>query len=553
MRATGDHFVVGERPFRFVGANLTALQGERERARFRETLHALAADGLTVGRVWIVGEGPPDADEWFRRDHLFRAGPDGWIEASYQQLDRVLAEARAQGVRLILTLGNHWSDFGGVPAYLHWAGLPVEGAARDAFYSDERTRAWYRAGLDRLLQRTNSVTGLRYIDDPTIFAWELLNESEVATPDGAEARRRWIVEMARHVKTVDKNHMVAPGLIGYVTRAERAEWVRVHRLAEVDYCDSHLYPQTSDSVPSWQRLADLVDDRAQLARFVIGKPLVIGEFGFHTLPGERRWLGRPRAEWFARFLERVFIDGGGGALAWIYQPWLGKRRDFGIYVDRPDTDDVRARLRGMARRVLEGIVGSNPRLGQGKGDRPLYDPMVSYRGNARVADRWRARDGGERLLEIPVDDFASARFESFGRWDRGVLFHVYGTGAGEVRYRFAIPPALAGRALTLEARLSSEWPGASGPPGGGSLVVVSVDGHERARIHTSTDDGTGRVETIDLGALAAGVHTLVLAVPDDLDAHGLCVYGAPTGNPPVEGAAPVGELGPLRLRARSKP
>ena len=52
----------------------------------------------------------------------------------------------------------------------------------------------------------------------------------------------------------------------------------------------------------------------------------------------------------------MFRDGGAGALAWIYQPWLGKARDFGIYVDAPggaahDTRDVRRALAGLARRV----------------------------------------------------------------------------------------------------------------------------------------------------------------------------------------------------------
>src|SRR5205814_1480995 len=133
---------------------------------YRETLAAVAGDGLRVARVWAFGEGTGDADEWSRRHQLFRAGPDGWQGDAYLHLDRVVAEAGARGVRLIVTLANNWSDYGGIPMYLGWAGLsPGDDApddndpAREAFYTDERVRAFFRAGVERLLARTNSVTG----------------------------------------------------------------------------------------------------------------------------------------------------------------------------------------------------------------------------------------------------------------------------------------------------------------------------------------------------------------------------------------------------------
>ena len=560
VRVEGARLVVDGKPFAFVGANLAALQGERNRARSRDTVEALAHDALRVGRVWAFGEGAADAPAWSRNDHLFRAGPDGFIEEAYQQLDRLLDAARKQGIRLIVTLCNQWSDYGGIPMYLRWAGRPENDAV--AFYRDEKVRGWFRAGIEKLLTRKNHLTGVAYVDDPTIFSWELMNESNVVTDEQADARRDWIVAMARFIKARDPNHLVAAGVGGYQSQADRREWIRVHRLPEIDYCDSHLYPQSTDGVDTWRRLTDFIDDRAQLAAHVIKKPLVIGEFGFHTDGDEARfWKRRPRAEWFARFLDRLAFDGVSGALVWIYQPWAGAPRDFGIYTDRHDTDDIRHAIADRAARVARRAPSStNPRLRASIGERPLYDPLVAFDGPVAARhDDWLDRGGGERLLEIPPAEFLDARFERAGYWDRSALSHVYGVGHGRFRYRFTAPPsrrssARAPAQVIVRARLSSEWPGTNlAPPGGGSPVEVQIDGVPIAAFAAATDDGAGTLHEITitdprlLGRLAAGRHLLTLSVPDRPGAHGLCVYGAPTGI----GRPPVGEALPLQVVYRS--
>jgi hypothetical protein len=81
---------------------------------------------------------------------IFRIGPEDFIEDAYVQLDRVLAAARVRQIRLIITLANYWGDYGGIPRYLAWAGLPDRGfGARDRFFSDERTTRDRWLGLPR--------------------------------------------------------------------------------------------------------------------------------------------------------------------------------------------------------------------------------------------------------------------------------------------------------------------------------------------------------------------------------------------------------------------
>jgi mannan endo-1,4-beta-mannosidase len=514
VRVDGPRFAVGGRGFAFVGANLEVMHGEAARARADETIAAAAADGLTVGRVWALGEGDAQSPPWARKHQLFRVAPDQWLDDAPAQLDRVLASARAHGLRVIITLANYWPDYGGVRQYLAWAGLPTDGfAARDRFFTDERVRAFYRAHVERLLARKNAITGVRYVDDPTLFAWELMNESQVATPEGAQARIAWIDEMARFIKARDPHHLVTPGVMGYTSREERAEWLAVCRLPQVDYCDSHLYPETTDRVTSRARLEAYIDDRVQLAQYVAHKPIVFGEFGFHTTGSQ--FLARPRADWFADFLARAFFDGAGGAIAWIYQPWGGHARDFGIYVDRADTDDVRAMLQKFARVAVAAPASRNPRLADARGDRLLYDPyVVEHR-----SPHQHLRDGA---IEIPPSAFAGGRWERLGSWGVGAAAHAYGAGDGWFEYAFDLLDAAS---PTLVARLSSEWPGNSAPADGGSRIVVSVDGARVATVDAVPDDGAGREERVALGRLGRGRHVVRLTVAAGSRAHGLCIYG----------------------------
>ena len=530
--ARGTDFVIGDVPFRFVGANINPIHGDSDRRATQALFEAMGKDGLNVARVWALGEGMPDAGEWEQKYALFRAGPDRFLEDAFLQLDRILMEARRAHVRVILTLSNNWADYGGVPMYLRWLGLPPDGMAKEAFYSDERAHALFRAHVGRLLARTNSLTGIRYSEDPTIFAWELMNESTVETPAGRKARLAWVREMAQFIKTFDPHHMVAAGLWGYAMRSERADFVAVHKLANIDYVDSHLYLQNSQGNVSLPRLYDFLDDRAQLARHVIKKPLLIGEFGFRTDKGPT-YLGLSRARWFSELLLRHFRNRGGGALVWIYEPYSGKPRDFGIYIDKSTTDDVRQALRTVAAQIRSPLA-DNPRLAPSLGDAPLYAVDQVLHGLLRPRLLWQKAHGGELSLRLAPSEFRVAHFERLGVWDGQPAAHFYGAESGDLVFGFSAPPAMGQKALAeveVRARLSSEWPGAQAPADGGSLVQVELDGMLIGQSTVIPDDGHGAwysFRTSDpriLGKLSTGEHTLRLHVPPGPLAHGLCLYG----------------------------
>lgn len=61
---------------------------------------------------------------------------------------------------------------------------------------------------------------MKYKDDPTIFAWDLMNEpryqdvSDIENKGGTTLRK-WVDEMAGYIKSLNSNHMVCVGIEGH--------------------------------------------------------------------------------------------------------------------------------------------------------------------------------------------------------------------------------------------------------------------------------------------------------------------------------------------------
>src|SRR5215470_17237691 len=345
VRQRGGRFFVGSKPFRFVGANVAVMFRDEDRARMPDTLRQAADSGIKVVRVWAFGEGGPndvkpvaDFEDW-PRNHYFRLAPGQWNEDSFVHLDKVIAEAAKNKLYVQLCLTNWWRDTGGITQYLRWAG--INDAADDRypfginndkailFYSNPETRRLYREHVEKLATRRNTITGVNYRDDPAIFGWELMNEAQLITGRWAE-RRAWFEEMSGYLKSLDPNHLIAPGAWGYRSSAERREWLADHAIPTIDYCDVHSYPRDDhDSfVDSPAALKEFIDNRAAAA-FSIGKPLVFGEFGM----GVDGFNEASQVEWYRAFLEGNAAAGTGGAMFWILTPDV--HRGYGVTYTTP--------------------------------------------------------------------------------------------------------------------------------------------------------------------------------------------------------------------------
>jgi mannan endo-1,4-beta-mannosidase len=440
----GVRFVLDGEPFRFVGANVAVMYKDEDRVRMPETLRVAAADGAKVIRVWAYGEGGADSrvkslgedrNDW-PRQHPFRFAPDQWNEEAFVHLDRVMAEAERNGLKVQLCLVNWWRDTGGVTQYLTWAG--VADAADDsqpfgihlekahAFYTNERARAMFREHVRRVVLRKNTVTGRVYKDDPTVFGWELMNEAQ-ATTGRRHERLAWVREMSEYVKSLDPDHLLTPGLWGYRASWERREWLAEHRLPTVDFIDVHHYPahDTDSFVDSPAALREFLDNRVAAA-WALQKPLVMGEFGMWP----EGFAGVSEADWYRAYLDHCRRAGVAGAMYWILTP--DPQRGYGVSYTSPRDAPIHAVLKEAAADFAAHQADLPPRrlqnttqhliLRQFEFTRAAGDPLTE-------PDRENAPDGVARYSFRP-EGAAQGRFERLG----GGRGYVWGNGMGFFEY-----------------------------------------------------------------------------------------------------------------------
>jgi mannan endo-1,4-beta-mannosidase len=442
VQTRGSRFVINGRPFRFVGANVSVMYRDEDRARMPETLRQAAQAGIRVVRVWASGEGGPgdvgpvaDLADW-PRTHPLRWAPGKWNEEAFVHLDNVITEASRNRLLVQLCLANWWRDTGGVTQYLRWAGISdaadekfrfgINPERAMLFYTNDETRRLYREHLEKLASRRNTVTGTLYRDDPNIFGWELMNEAQAVTSRWSE-RRAWIAEMSAYLKSLDPNHIIAPGDWGYRTAAERREWLADHQLPNIDYCDVHNYPRddTDSFVDSPRALREFIDNRAAAA-FALKKPLVFGEFGM----GVEGYNGFSQVEWYRAFLESNVRTGSGGAMFWILTP--DPARGYGITYSTDRDQGVIAEVT-RAGQMFASLASADPpeRLtaaerhlvpqqfawARGAND-PATLPLVIYREDKSILYRFKPQMA------------ASERFEKVG----GGPGYIWGFGVGHLEY-----------------------------------------------------------------------------------------------------------------------
>src|SRR5208337_4934441 len=223
----GTHFVLDGKPLFVAGVNNHYLPFASPE-EVRRVLDDAVQMGATVVRTFIqpvIGslDGVSKPTIWDRRKRgqssdlsvhgnyilywdpaknamAINEGPNGM-----QRLDFLVAEAGKRKLKLIIAMLDFWDYTGGAQQMRAWYG------SRDKntfFFEDERTKADFKRLIGTVLLRTNSLTGVSYREDPTIFAWELMNEPN-AKPDSL--LHHWVEEMSAYVKSIDPNHLVASG------------------------------------------------------------------------------------------------------------------------------------------------------------------------------------------------------------------------------------------------------------------------------------------------------------------------------------------------------
>ncbi len=287
----GTRFMVRDRPHLFVGVNFwqgmnLAVDGPGgDRARLGAELDRLKELGVTNVRVMASSEGPNGAS--YRIAPALMISPGAYDAAVFDGLDYLVSEVGARGMRAVMVLNNFWEWSGGMAQYVSWhegSAIPYPSENdwgefcdyAERFYTIETCQGWYRDHITAVINRVNRYTGRRYKDEPAIFAWELANEPRYYPMS-------WIEDTARHIRSLDRNHLITTGSEGSVGGA----FVATHGSAHIDYATIHVWPQNwgwfDPKEPA--TFADAERDFAEYFRRhetearEMGKPLVVEEFG----------------------------------------------------------------------------------------------------------------------------------------------------------------------------------------------------------------------------------------------------------------------------------
>ena len=242
---------------------------------------------------------------WFFQQLATTNGIRDWTA-----FDRTLAAARRHGFRVIVTLIDQWGDCGAStsPGYGY------------------KSEAWYRTGYREQVDPLGTMTYRdwvadvvsRYASDPSVLAWQLVNEAEVKAADGtcavgaAQILKDFAADVSGLIKSIERNHLVSLGTIGSgQCGAQGSEYSFVHDIDTIDLCEYHDYHSPADAMPgdAYNGLQLRINQCKAL-----DKPLFVGETGIY--PNDVGGTLAARARAFRAKFAAQFAAGVVGELAW---------------------------------------------------------------------------------------------------------------------------------------------------------------------------------------------------------------------------------------------
>ncbi|UII19264.1 glycoside hydrolase 5 family protein [Fulvivirga ligni] len=347
-------FYQNEQPYFFIGANYwygmnLGIDGSAgNRARLVRELDELQAMGVTNLRIMGASEGPDT--EPYRMSPALQPAPGEYNEQVFQGLDFLLEEMRKRDMKAVVTLNDFWIWSGGMAQYIAWADQesmvyspPVENTDwhnyqqhTSSFFNHKKANKLYRKFLKTIIDRTNTVSKVKYKDDPTIMSWQLGNE-----PRGygnTEAYRNWIHETARFIQKKDKNHLVSIGSEGNTgSHHAGTNFLEDHRSEYIDYGTMHIWIENWSWYDPTKGMEDMDSAIMKATAYLehhldkskeLGKPLVLEEFGVARDNGsfEQSATTQNRDRFFDEIFQLVYKKAASGMVGCNFWCWSGEGR-----------------------------------------------------------------------------------------------------------------------------------------------------------------------------------------------------------------------------------
>jgi Cellulase (glycosyl hydrolase family 5) len=180
--------------------------------------------------------------------------------AAWKGIDYALYKAGQTGIKIIPVMTDAYDySHGNYGDFCKTRGVP-----KTSFFTNLDVRKDFKEYIGLWLNHTNSFTGIKNKDDPSIFAIELGNELGNYRPDAtstAVPTYDWLKDVSSYIKSIDKNHLVLDPADEALGKANDFQ------VSSLDMYSAHFY------WPDYSRM----DGNANSANNV-GKPFFIGEY-----------------------------------------------------------------------------------------------------------------------------------------------------------------------------------------------------------------------------------------------------------------------------------
>ncbi|RDB24327.1 putative mannan endo-1,4-beta-mannosidase F [Hypsizygus marmoreus] len=312
VKTSGTRFTLNGARYTVVGSNsywigLTGLSTANMNAAFAD----IAKTGATTVRTWGFNEVTSQNGNWLQSwsgsTSTINTGATG-----LQNFDNVVAAAKANGLRLIVALTNNWADYGGMDVYVKQI---ANSANHDLFYTNAAVQTAFKNYIKTFVGR--------YVNEPTILAWELANEPRCKGSTGTTSGScttttvtNWAKTISAYIKSIDPNHLVGLGDEGFYNQpsaptypyqgSEGVDFDANLAIDTLDFGTFHSYPESwgqSGNSQAWgtQWIADHAASQNK-----VGKPVIIEEFGVTN--------NQPTV--YTAWLNQVVSSGIAGDLIW---------------------------------------------------------------------------------------------------------------------------------------------------------------------------------------------------------------------------------------------
>jgi endo-1,4-beta-mannosidase len=308
------HFSVNGEPFKHVGANVAQLVYEHP-DRVWDELNRLKNAGVKDVRVFLPNSAltPEQVGNHLQvlLDQAQSLGMKATVSLTHFARQEFYTESRPEflqgGAQAGFQVVKGDERYADEPVYqrnddgsvkVGQDGKPVLAIGHSVLGDD-----WLRGGYKENFKPFAEYIVDRFKNHPGVFAWEVANETKsYGTPPDLEAVKGFYSDMVATIRAKDPNHLISAGLTNSREFVGTDENARRAFLAQFDFVSIHQYN------------ADLqgdIDTDIRLAK-ELGKPIVMGEFGFFPAGGKPR----PSMSEVERYVQSLYERGVDAVMPW---------------------------------------------------------------------------------------------------------------------------------------------------------------------------------------------------------------------------------------------